>query len=158
VNAHADFRPDLAAGALNAAGVHYVIVGGIAVAAHGVVRATADMDIVADPDPANMQTLARALSAMGGEHPVDAVLTGEALARPAPFKVQTRNGDVQVLNRLPGVPAYQQLAREAIDVDVGGGILAPVCSLCALRAMKLRSGRPRDLVDLSELDELHPPG
>jgi hypothetical protein len=33
-----------------------------------------------------------------------------------------------------------------------------VCSLGALRAMTLRSGRPRDLVDLSELDELHPPG
>jgi hypothetical protein len=145
MSAHADFRP---AGALNAAGVQYVIVGGIAVAAHGVVRATAAMDIVADPDPANMQALARALPAMGGE----------ALARPAPFKVQTRNGDVQVLNRLPGVPAYQQLAREAIDVDLGGGILAPVCSLGALRAMKLRSGRPRDLVDIFELDELHPPG
>jgi hypothetical protein len=31
-----------------------------------------------------------------------------------------------------------------------------VCSLADLREMKIASGRPRDLVDVAELDELHP--
>lgn len=34
------------------------------------------------------------------------------------------------------------------------GAPAPVCSLADLRATKLASGRPRDLVDVAELDEL----
>jgi hypothetical protein len=37
--------------ALNHAGVRYLVVGGLAVVAHGVVRFTADIDLVLDPEP-----------------------------------------------------------------------------------------------------------
>ena len=37
---------------LNRAQVRYLIVGGLAVVAHGFVRFTADIDLVLDPDPA----------------------------------------------------------------------------------------------------------
>jgi hypothetical protein len=40
------FAPERIVAALNAAEVAYVIVGGIAVAADGVVRATGDLDVV----------------------------------------------------------------------------------------------------------------
>ena len=48
---------------LNAAGVKYVVVGGFAVALHGVVRATKDIDVLIEPTLENAQ---RALQALGG--------------------------------------------------------------------------------------------
>src|ERR687896_340489 len=92
------FEPDRVVAALNAAGVEYVIVGGLAMGAHGVVRATRDVDIVAAPDRRNMDRLAECLRTLGGEHPIEGPLTGTALVRPASFKVQTKHGEVQVLS------------------------------------------------------------
>src|SRR3954470_4486269 len=103
------FAPERIVASLNASDVAYVIVGGLAVAAHGVVRATRDMDLVPDPSGENLQRLAAALAELGGRHPVDDALTGANLARPLSFKLGTRHGDVQVLNRMPSVPPYSQL-------------------------------------------------
>jgi hypothetical protein len=64
------FEPDRVVAALNAAEVEYVIVGGLAVGAHGVVRATRSVDIVAAPDRRNMDRLAECLQTLGGEHPI----------------------------------------------------------------------------------------
>jgi hypothetical protein len=100
MSAEPAFEPDRVVAALNAADVAYVIVGGLAAGAHGVVRATRDIDIVAAPDQRNMDRLAACLRTLGGEHPVEGPLTGAALVRPASFKVQTRHGEVQVLNRM----------------------------------------------------------
>jgi hypothetical protein len=152
------FEPDRIVAALNEAAVDYVIVGGLAVGAHGVVRATRDLDIVPSQEPRNMDALARCLGALGGEHPIEGPLTGAALAKPASFKVQTGHGEVQVLNRMHGVPSFGELQRDQIHVEVAPATVAPVCSLAHLRAMKHAAGRPRDRVDLAELAELHGPG
>ncbi len=149
------FEPERIVAALNAASVDYVIVGGIAVAAHGVVRATGDVDLVPEPSAENLDRLARVLSDLGAEHPVDEALTGASLARPISFKVRTRHGEVQVLNRMPAVPSFAQLRVNAIVVDLAPEARAVVCSLVDLRSMKQASGRPRDLVDVAELDELN---
>jgi hypothetical protein len=42
------FDPEAILRALNAHGVRYVVIEGFAVAAHGVVRATADLDVVVE--------------------------------------------------------------------------------------------------------------
>ena len=82
-------------------------------------------------------------------------MTGAALAKPASFKVQTRHGEVQVLNRMKGVPPFAELQRDQIRVEIASDAVAPVCSLAHLRAMKRAADRPRDRVDLAELEELH---
>jgi len=151
------FEPDRLVAALNAARIEYVIVGGLAVGAHGVVRATRGLDLAAARDRQNMDRLAECLHALGGEHPIEGALTGAALVRPASFKVQTKHGDVQVLNRMAGVPTFAELQRDQIHVEIASDAIAPVCSLAHLRAMKLAAGRPRDRVDLAELAELHGP-
>lgn len=157
MNTEPVFEPDRLVAALNEAQIEYVIVGGLAVGAHGVVRATRDLDLVAAPEQRNMDRLAESLQALGGEHPIDGPLTGAALVRPASFKVQTKHGEVQVLNRMEGVPTFAELQRDQIRVEIASDAIAPVCSLAHLRAMKRAADRPRDRVDLAELAELHGP-
>ncbi len=151
------FEPERVVAALNQAGVLYVIVGGLALGAHGVVRATRDLDLVPAPDAVNLDRLARTLAHLGAAHPVLDTLTGENLARPASVKLQTRFGEVHVLNRMPGTPAFAGLAAHSLVVEIDEDVSAPICSLAHLRAMKRASDRPRDHVDLNELDELHGP-
>lgn len=149
------FEPARVVAALGAAGVAYVVVGGLAVAAHGVVRATADLDVVADQSGENMTCLAGCLTELGAVHPVHGRLTGDNLAAPVSFKLRTRHGHVQVLNRMPAVPPFRELAAARMIVELDTDALAPVCSLEHLLAMKRAAGRPRDLADLAELTELH---
>jgi hypothetical protein len=54
--------------ALAEAGIDYVLIGVLAVAAHGYPRATKDIDIVPAPDPANLERLASLPRALGAEH------------------------------------------------------------------------------------------
>lgn len=151
------FHPERVVGELNRAGVRYVIVGGLAAGAHGVVRATRDLDLVPGPEPENMDRLATALRAIGGRHPIEDALSGEALSRPVSFGVETQHGAVHVLNRMPGAPPYAELEADSFGVEIAPGIEAPVCALHHLRQMKRASDRPRDAVDLAELEELHGP-
>ena len=48
--------------ALEEAGARYVLIGGFAVILHGGVRTTKDIDLLVDPEPANVELLKRALS------------------------------------------------------------------------------------------------
>ena len=56
-----DVRPDELIAALADAGIEYVLIGGLAVGAHGFPRATKDLDIVPNPDAANLKRLATLL-------------------------------------------------------------------------------------------------
>lgn len=149
------FAPELLVAALNVAGCRYVVVGGLAVGAHGVVRATRDLDIVCAPQPENMDRVAECLGALGARHPIEGTLSGASLSKPASFRLRTCHGEMQILNRMPGVAPFDQLDAERILVRISSDALAPVCSLAHLRAMKRAAGRPRDLADLAELEELH---
>lgn len=70
VTAASPFRPDALVGAPNAAGVEFVVIGGVAAIAHGARRSTLDLDIVPAPDPENLRRLAAAMDTRcsGGGH------------------------------------------------------------------------------------------
>ena len=122
------FEPEQIIAALNTAGVAYVIVG--------------EVDVVPEPSDENLSRLAAVLNDLGAEHPVDDTLTGELLSRPVSFKLRTRFGDLQLLNRMPAVPSYAELRDNAITLEFAPGVRAVVCSLADLRSMKRASGRP----------------
>ena len=50
--------------ALDEAGAHYVLIGGFAVILHGGSRTTKDIDLLVDPEPANVERLKRAPSVL----------------------------------------------------------------------------------------------
>jgi hypothetical protein len=157
------FRPDELLLALIRANVRFVVIGGIAVGVHGYVRATKDLDIVPDPDPANLTRLARALRELNADHvgvgdfspdefPFDP-LDPDQLAQGANFRLNTTLGPLDLMQWVAGIdedPAYRALAREAIEVAFRDQRLL-VCGLDHLRAMKQAAGREQDLRDLREL-------
>src|SRR4051794_3611662 len=62
------FAPDELIAALADAGVEYVLIGGLAVGAHGFPRATKDLDIVPSPDKPNLKRLATLLRQLDAQH------------------------------------------------------------------------------------------
>jgi hypothetical protein len=142
---------------LVAAEVQFVLIGGLAVNAWGVVRGTRDLDIVVDPATENLNRLAALASAAGGHvHTPEAFVSSgfsiaALLAKEERVEIETSLGSLDVVQGLPGVPAYAELRDRATEVEIMGVTIA-VCSLADLRAMKRAAGRTRDLADLEELE------
>jgi hypothetical protein len=49
------------------------------------------------------------------------------------------------------VPSYDELRSSAVETEILDANV-PICSIDALRQMKRAAGRPRDSVDLEDLD------
>lgn len=143
--------------------VRFVLVGGLAVNAWGVVRGTRDVDVVVDPDPENLQRLAATVVDLHGHVHTGSSLAGSAFSIGALLGagdrvlIETDLGPLDVVHGLPGVPPYDDLERNARDVDVLGTPVR-VCSLADLRQMKRAAGRTRDRADLEDLEAAHPEG
>lgn len=151
--------PDLAAllRALAEGGVEFVVVGGVAVAAHEYVRATEDVDLVPSPDHDNLDRLANVLVTLDGRLTLDPKrgigdVERQALRQGRNLSVATRLGDVDIIQRLPGVPGYDELRVDAIRVAIDGVELT-VCSRDHLMTMKRARGAPIDIADLERLTD-----
>lgn len=141
--------------------VDFVLVGGLALGAWGVIRGTKDCDLVPDDRGENLERLAAVVVEIGGR-----VLLGDSMLGSVPSitallrqgertLITTRLGDLDVVQGLQGVPSYAALREDAVDVTLGGVAVA-VCSLEDLRQMKKAAGRPRDLIDLDDLAAAQP--
>ena len=136
-------------------GVRFVVIGGIAVAAHRVVRATEDVDIVPEPSNANLVLLAGTLTGLDArllrnpDRGIDADVRA-ALSRGRNLTVTTRLGDLDVVQRLPGVPAFADLDAEAWEATLFD-VCFRVCSRDHLIAMKRARGGALDLDDVERL-------
>jgi predicted nucleotidyltransferase len=142
---------------LSEAGVEFVLVGGLAVNAWGVVRGTRDVDIVVAPDPENLRAVAELAVALHGH-----VQAGEAFVSSQPslearlasgeqVAIETDLGRLDVVQGLDGVPTYEELRSRASDAEVLG-VKVAVCSVEDLKTMKRATGRTRDKADLEDLD------
>lgn len=144
------------------ADVRFVVIGGLALGSWGVIRGTKDCDIVPDPAPENLDKLARLVVELGGHVQLGESLLGSEPSIVATLRggeralIVTRLGDLDVVQGLDGVLPYAELRASAINVELAG-VTVPVCALEHLRGMKRAAGRPRDLVDLDDLDAAQPP-
>lgn len=138
--------------ALNVAGIEYALCGGLAVAMHGYVRFTQDIDLMARESdvPRILQavlplgfTFEEGLLELGWQTDPDNLVrlfrVSKALDR-----------ELLTLDLLLTGPAEADRWQDLVWFEWQGRKL-PVVSLRVLAAMKRRSGRPRDLLDLNEL-------
>lgn len=139
---------------LNAAGVRYVLIGGIALIRHGVVRATRDVDAVFDPDPDNVGRIAGLIEKWGATRPDGSPVPPAGIAGDRSIHLTTPYGDLDLLSDSVAGVGFG-LLRARSDVRRVDGAEAPICSLADLVMMKRAVGRERDLVDLSDLEAAH---
>jgi len=142
---------------LTAAEVDFVVVGGLALNAWGVVRGTKDVDIVVASEPDNLTRVAKVAVAVGGHAQKGEALLGSpisiaaALAEGEQVAIETNLGRLDVVQGLDGVPSYAELRSRAAEAEILGVTVA-VCSIDDLKAMKRAAGRTRDLADLEDLE------
>ena len=146
--------------ALGKADVHYVLIGGFAVAAHGAIRATADLDICPDPAEANLRRLANLLGSIeahiadGGDfEPAElAAPDFEALRAGGNFRLRTTLGALDVMQYLEPFAAniWPALDKHAEERQVFGEKIR-VCGYDDLIKMKSAAGRDQDRIDIANI-------
>lgn len=148
-------------------GVEFVVIGGVAVAHHGFVRTTKDVDIVPQPSDENLRRLWDALIEMEAEPLARGDLRPQEL--PAPFSLAgllelgnwdlaTRYGRVDILQYVVGkleTPEdYDALAGRADKAHFDFGTVL-FSSYADLIDFKNLAGREQDLTDIRALREAH---
>lgn len=143
--------------------VVFIVVGGYAVAAHGFVRATKDIDICPETSDANLENLAAALTDLDAEplglddfsaDEFDLEPDLDGLKWGGNWTLRTKYGRLDVLQHIKGLGddggGWEELSRHAVTRN----FLGHPCLFCSyedLVAMKLGAGRPQDEIDLKSL-------
>ena len=152
--------------ALNDAGVPFLVVGGLAVVAHGYGRQTQDLDLVVPVDPDNVHRLFAALGTLGYAPRVP--VTAPQVADPATRARWIAERGMVVLafhsERHPETPV-DVFMREPFDfasehatarvAEIAPSVPVRIVRLATLLQMKEGAGRPQDLADVAELRRLH---
>jgi hypothetical protein len=153
------FEPIFAA--LDAAGVRYVVVGGVAVVLHGHARFTADLDIAIDLSPDGTRDAMAALGGLG-LRPRLPVSAGD-FADPEIRAGWVRERGMQVFSLYdPGEPlrsvdvfvenpiAFEDLWARSEVVELEG-VQTRIASIADLIELKRRADRPQDRTDIDAL-------
>lgn len=152
---------------LSEAECRYLVVGGIAVNAHGYERFTNDVDLVISLQPEN---IIRALHALKNidYHPI-VPITPEAFADPENRAKWEREKEMLVLklwsdkHRRTPVDVFikepfnfDEEWKQATHHKLSENAIVPVISYGTLLKMKQEAGRDKDLLDISSLQKLDP--
>ena len=145
--------------------IEYVVVGGLALVLHGVVRLTADLDLVVALREDNIHKFSKMMTRLGykPKAPVPPEQLGNAQKRKEWIeeknmkvfsffhqKEHFRLIDVFVTEPIP----FQELNKEKKIVKVNN-IHIPICSIKHLIELKEKTGRPQDLADIKALKKIH---
>jgi predicted nucleotidyltransferase len=139
-------------------GVQFVVIGGIAAAAHGLARNTLDVDVVYARDDDNLTRLAGALEPIhpylrGAPPGLPFRLDAATLRRGLNFTLTTDHGALDVLGEIIGGGGYEELVSRSHVLEVVG-VRCHVLDLEPLIAVKRAAGRPKDFEAIAELEAL----
>lgn len=138
--------------------VEFIIVGGVAAILHGSARLTQDLDLVYKRSDDNINRLVQALG------PYHAYLRGVPPGLPfrwdaktvkvgLNFTLTTDLGPIDILGHVAGGPAFENLVKNTIEVDLDG-VRCLCLDLEGLIRVKKAAGRPKDLESIAELEAL----
>ncbi len=128
-------------------GVRYVLVGSMAMAAQGIVRATRDADVFVAPDEDNVARLRRALKSVFDDDPNVDEITAADLGGDYPAVEYTPphgRYSMDILSRLGDAFRYEDLEAEDVILE---GVRARVATPRMLFRMKKDTVRPQDRLD-----------
>ena len=131
--------------------VEYCLIGGLAVALHGIERFTKDLDIVVKLEIRNIENLRQALHSVFDDESIDEI-TFEALKQYAVIRYGTPDGYyIDVLGQIGEVFAFDDLAVETIERE---GTQIKIASVDSLIKLKQDTIRLQDKLDVKYLQEL----
>lgn len=148
--------------ALNEAGARYLVVGGVAVNAHGYQRLTQDLDVVIELASDNLRSAFGALGRLGYRPalPVSAddfadIETRQRWIRERNLQVfsliSDQHPDTTVDLFVSEPFDFESEFEAAMIADIANGVKVRFLGLPALITMKEQAGRPRDLDDAEHL-------
>lgn len=144
--------------------IRYAVAGGVALVLHGVVRFTADLDLIVDLESENLKRFVHAMNELGygPRNPVKA----EDMLDPATRGKWKREKGMEVFSFVdPGQPMtlidvfieekipFEEVMKDLMRVTAKG-ITIPVVSLAHLKRLKKEAGRPQDLADIEAIEAL----
>lgn len=144
--------------ALDRAGVRYAVVGGHAVALHGAVRGTVDIDVVVNWNKKTLAAAEMALKEIGlvSRLPISA----EDIFNFRDEYIRNRNlvawnfyNPDNLAEQLDIIITYDLKGKRTMKIDLPDGQIR-VLSLKNLLEMKRQSGRPQDVEDVAALERL----
>ena len=137
----------------NAQGVEYLVVGAYALAAHGRVRATGDLDVWVRPEAANARRVMEALVAFGA--PLHD-LTVEDLSRPGTvFQIGVAPLRIDILTGIDAVEFDEAWSSRLVARFAGEAV--PVLAVQHLIRNKCAVGRAQALAELEWLEKTAKP-
>jgi predicted nucleotidyltransferase len=143
---------------LDAAGVRFVVIGGMAGQLHGSSRLTNDVDICYDTAPDNLAVLATVLQRWRAyprdiEPGLPFTLDARALHSSESLTLTTVEGNLDLFAHVPGVGRYREALAQSLVFDLDG-VRVLTLTLNALIASKIAAGRPKDREHVIELEAL----
>ncbi len=136
--------------ALEQAGVRYALVGSMAMAAQGLVRATKDMDFFVAPDADNVARLKVALYSVFEDPNIEEISAADLAGDYPAIQYIPPDGDLSldILARLGDAFHFEDLEVETLLIE---GIRVQVATPRMLYRMKRDTVRPQDRVDAEAL-------
>ena len=154
------FAPDRLLATLDRHGVEFVLIGGVAATIHGSTMATFDVDVTPRRTRDNLDRLSVALVELGAHIRTDDPATalpfahdGSSLADAEVWNLTTDAGDLDLSFVPAGTRGFDDLARDAVRVDIDGHTLL-VASLADVIRSKEAAGREKDRLALPLLRRL----
>jgi hypothetical protein len=141
-----DFSDILSAFA--AVGVEFLVVGAYALAAHGLPRATGDIDLWVRNTSENASRVMAALARFGA--PLGNITEDDFTTPGMVVQIGVTPRRIDVLTAIDGVE-FNEAWRERIELEIDG-LQVPVLSRDHLLRNKHATGRPKDLVDARRLE------
>jgi len=145
-------------GVLAGSGVEFILVGGVAAAAHGAARLTEDLDVVYRRTAENIARLASTLAAhhpylRGAPPGLPFRWDAETIRRGCNFTLVTDFGAIDLLGEITGGGRYEDLLSYSVLLTLFGH---PCLCLGLKRLIEVKraAGRPKDFDAIAELEAL----
>jgi hypothetical protein len=131
----------------NGRGVDYIVVGAYAMAAHGVVRATGDINLLVRPTGENASAVYDALVEFGA--PLAGISADDFAVTGTVYQIGVVPSRIDILTQIDGL-SYDEAGSVVLNVE---DLSVPFLDLGSLKRNKASTGRAKDRLDLELLKE-----